>query len=278
MSEIPTIPNPNYIMPTSPAGGGEFGSQFDFPIPREISIATPVIEIPSIPQPPGIDLILGPLNSAMMRMQQIDLPDLDIPDIPQFELPQLDPFKPGMPNILLAALTAQLAGVQYILSFIPPDPKKLPKLLDLSFFQDIAMSNINLPIDIPQIPTIPQPNFPEIAIPLPEIPIPPIVMHTINMIQALIKVVFDVITFVIKQVMKLILAIPTLDEIIQMVTEALVNALPPPPPMPPIPGQDKAEQALAEVEAAIARIEAIKKQAGCIAGAFYDLLISFLPV
>lgn len=62
---------------------------------------------------------------------------------PGFKFPSIS--GPGLPNLAFAGLSASLGGLNYILPYIPPKPKKLPKLPSFSLFLDPFQANLKIP-------------------------------------------------------------------------------------------------------------------------------------
>lgn len=60
--------------------------------------------------------------------------------------------EPGLPNFLVGLLGANLAGINYVLDFIPPTPEKIAGLTipSITLFQDAFMASINLG-DLPDV-------------------------------------------------------------------------------------------------------------------------------
>lgn len=57
----------------------------------------------------------------------------------------------GLPNVLLSTLMAQMAGINFILDFIPPDPMNLPSPPSITIFSDAFLGSMNMPGDLGEI-------------------------------------------------------------------------------------------------------------------------------
>lgn len=68
---------------------------------------------------------------------------------PKMEFPP--PTESGLPNLVLATLTAQFAGVNYVLDFIPPTPQKVTSLKppSIDLFIKPFMASMKLPDTYP---------------------------------------------------------------------------------------------------------------------------------
>jgi hypothetical protein len=70
---------------------------------------------------------------------------------PTFQFPSIT--EPGLPNFVLALLMSQMAGINFVLDFIPPTPQKIKdlKIPDISMFTAPFMVNMAMPAAYPAI-------------------------------------------------------------------------------------------------------------------------------
>lgn len=70
----------------------------------------------------------------------------------------------GLPNMMLGAYSSMMAGVNFILDFVPPDPLNLPSPPSPTIFPNAFLGSMNIPGDtseidfsivVPGAPTIP---------------------------------------------------------------------------------------------------------------------------
>jgi hypothetical protein len=129
----------------------------------------------------------------------------------------------GLPNFMLASFTGMLAGINWILDFIPPDPGNLPSPPDPNLFINAFLGGLNFPGDrgeldfsivIPGAPTIPAtgPNivFPQGA-------------H-LNLILICVAVPFGIIGLIVDKIIDdLVVEIPGIPDIILLI-EAAISA------------------------------------------------------
>ncbi len=59
--------------------------------------------------------------------------------------------EPGLPNFVMGCFAANMAGITYILDFIPPTPTKLPSLPSINLFLDPFMGAIKMPSSYPSL-------------------------------------------------------------------------------------------------------------------------------
>lgn len=57
----------------------------------------------------------------------------------------------GLPNFMLGMFSCQMAGINYVLDFLPPSPDNLPSIPSIQIFADGFMGSINFPCDLPEI-------------------------------------------------------------------------------------------------------------------------------
>ena len=68
---------------------------------------------------------------------------------PGFSFPGIS--QRGLPNILVGQLAANMAGINYLTPFLPPNPKKLPTLPGIDIFTQPSLGAINLPSAYPGV-------------------------------------------------------------------------------------------------------------------------------
>ena len=199
-----------------------------------------------IPLPPFFNVVEKPISATLECIN------------PEIEWPSIT--LPGLPNFIMSTLLAQFAGIQYILKFIPPDPKKLPKPPSINIFLEAFMAGINIP-PFPQIPVIPPlppfPNLPSIPV-IPPLPNP--LKIFMDLITAIVKVPFEIIKKMVKKILSL--AIPTIESITKMIVEAISSII---PSLPPIPNLTLPELPILQFSS-------------CLAKSIFSLLTSFIPV
>jgi hypothetical protein len=110
-----------------------------------------------------------------------------------------------------------LAGIEFALGFLPPDPHHLPQIPTIDFFiQPFTAAAIGLPklppinLQIPGLPQIPFPGMPGIVIP----GFDPSAM--LNLIGMFIGIPFLLIKGVIEGILNLQIKIPTFDVILNL--------------------------------------------------------------
>jgi len=96
-------------------------------------------------------------------------PIMDCMDFAGVGLPIPDIAGPGgLPNFCLGLFLSQMAGINFVLDFIPPDPANLPSLPSLQIFIDAFLGGIDFPYYMPEFDlgggfTIPEmPGLPDI--------------------------------------------------------------------------------------------------------------------
>ena len=96
----------------------------------------------------------------------IDFPDIELPDLdlPGFAWPSIN--EPGLPTIIAGCIGANLAGINYVLGFLPPTPDNLPSPPSIGIFvEGFFASAPGMPsfeaasISVPGIGSIPIPSF-----------------------------------------------------------------------------------------------------------------------
>ena len=174
---------------------------------------------------PGPAAFVAPCLACILAGLLVDV-NLNIPPLPgfpgsgltfNFEWPSIG--MPGFPTLVAGFFGALLAGINYVLKFIPPDPMKLPSFPGISLFVDGFMGAIQglpaLPafnIDVPGAPSIP---FPGIGGPS----IPSFTGEAmIKMIGMFIAVPFLIIKGIIDGILKLQIKLPTVDIIVGLFT------------------------------------------------------------
>lgn len=127
----------------------------------------------------GVDFSLSLPSVSITGPTLPAIPGFTPPTIPPLNVPGLDfafawspPSLPGLPATLSGFFGAMLAGINYTLSFLPPDPHHLPSLptidLFISGFTAAAPGLPRIPacnLQIPGCPAIPFPGTPGVVVP-----------------------------------------------------------------------------------------------------------------
>lgn len=154
---------------------------------------------------------------------------------------------PGLPNFTLGAMKANLAGIDFALRYLPPNPKNLPKLPSIDLFVQPFLANIKLPEA--------HPSFSAFGIKIPAVGSPPYkfdMSGIFKLIVVSIKTIFEAFIFIIKSIINLSLKIPGVTIIIDLFKSFAIQI-----------GLGG---------------EAVFKYAGCLAKQIVKFLTSMLPV
>jgi len=145
---------------------------------------------------------------------------------PWLDFPSID--MPGFPNILVALSGSLLAGVSYVLDFLPPDIDNLPSLPSIDIF--VTPLTASLAIDIPGgtingvvLPSVDVPEFdiPDISVPELGIIIPgfdPTAFMKLLASFALIP--FEIFVQIVNSIISLSLEIPSISSIGDIILDA----------------------------------------------------------
>jgi len=117
--------------------------------------------------------------------------------------------EPGLPNLTLAALLATLAGISFVLDFLPPDPGNLPSIPSISLFFAPFIASMALKFDLP--PTI-DPLKVEIEAPTGLFP----GIGLINIALTCVFTVFGLFIGIIKSIIDLSPKLPTIELFIEL--------------------------------------------------------------
>lgn len=181
--------------------------------------------------PSPTDLVT-PVLSCLGVNASLNLPSASIsgpsipglPAIPPIIIPSLSyafawspPSLPGLPTLLAGFFGSMLAGINYTLGFIPPNPHNLPSLPTIDMFiGGFTGAAIGLPqipactIQIPGAPSIPFPGTPGVVVPGFN------ASAMINLIGMFIAAPFLIFKGIITSILSLSLKIPGFDEIMQI--------------------------------------------------------------
>jgi hypothetical protein len=132
------------------------------------------------------------------------------PKMPTINWPGIQ--EPGLPNMIFGLLTAQFAGIKYVLDFLPPSPTKLPELPSISIFIEAALGAVKLPSAYPAI------KFGPITIPGKGIgPYKYDVQGQLKMLILFIMLPFMLILEIVKKLLQLQLVIPTVSMVLEII-------------------------------------------------------------
>jgi len=123
---------------------------------------------------------------------------------------------PGLPNFALGIFLSLLAGFEFILDFLPPDPLNLPSLPTLSLFIDPFLAGLAYDFTFP--PDLDLINF-GIQVPGGRFPI----FGLFAFFKAILFTIFGSFLFVIESIFDLALKLPTIQVIVDIFLEIALS-------------------------------------------------------
>lgn len=157
---------------------------------------------------------------------------------PEMQWPSLE--LPGFPSFLAATFSSWMAGINYVLQYVPPTPNHLPSLPSIDIFVQPFLALLNIPTTRPEFSfgliTIPGVSVP--GVPAPLYP----VVASLKLAYCFIMSAYETIKSIITDIIAhLQVKIPTAADIQAKLFELLQSValvppdMPAPPPIPPIP-------------------------------------------